>query len=290
MSATSAVQCQALRTCLAAIVVTALSACASSIQIQQPAADSVITVPSTPAATRVVVTGNDRYTGLRVTVDGTDVSNQMVYQGAGSNRDEGNLTLPLGRHTVVARAEVPCWYCQGQTWTSTDTKSFCLVPAGAAGLTKTAFAQADNSSWSSTGGANASYAPDAATNATRWRMTPAATGIGVNVGVIESVEFPCKCLRSPDDNNNSVIALALCDRTDQRQQWRGIRRQTTVGKGVYSFESVASNSFGCLTEQVGGTQVIQRACDITNVTPAQLWTVRNNTTNAFETDSNPWGQ
>lgn len=290
MPATSAIQCQALRTCLAAIVVTALSACASSIKIEQPAADSVITVPSSPAAAKVVVTGNDSYKGLRVTVDGTDVSNQMVYQGAGSNRDEGNLSLPLGRHTVVARAEVPCWYCQGQTWTSTDTKTFCLVFAGAAGLTKTAFAQADNNSWSSTGGANVSYAADAATNATRWRMTPAVSGIGNNVGVIESMEFPCKCLRSPDDNNNSVMELAICDRTDPRQQWRGIRRQLTAGKGVYSFESIASNSFGCLTEQSGGTQLIQRACDITTVTPAQLWTVRKNTTNAFETDTNPWGQ
>lgn len=275
------------RTCLAAVAALALPAC--SIQIREPAADSVVSLPSTASKTKVVVTGSQSYTGLTVTVDGTDVSSQMIYQG--SNRDEGQLSLAPGRHTLVASADVYCWYCTGQKNRSTDRKTFCVAISGAAGglSTRTTFARGDGKSWSSSGGASLSYASDAGTSATRWRFTNLG-GAGNIIGVIESAEFPCKCLRSPDGNNNSTIALSLCDTTDVRQQWRGLR-QVVPGAttAFYTFENVSpdTTSWGCLTEAPGGTQVVQSAC---NNTASQLWSIRRNPENTFESETNPWTQ
>jgi hypothetical protein len=61
---------------LAATTVSVLSAC-SGIQIKEPVADAVVLLPSSTATTRVVVTSSQSYTGLTVTVDGTDFSGQM---------------------------------------------------------------------------------------------------------------------------------------------------------------------------------------------------------------------
>jgi hypothetical protein len=99
-----AIGSQALYTWLAAVAVLALSAC--SIKIQEPAADAVVTLPSSTSTTKVVVTGSVRYSGLNVTVDGVDFSNQMVSKA--SNRDEGELKLAGGRHIIVASADMYC--------------------------------------------------------------------------------------------------------------------------------------------------------------------------------------
>ena len=265
------------QTWLAAAAITLLSAC-SSIKVSEPP-DLVTTT-----TTKVVVTGNDRYTGLRVSLDGNDVSSQMVYQGAGSNRDEGTFSsLTAGMHTVVASADVPCWYCTGQKTRSTDTKAFCISAAA----TKITFAQSDNSSWASSGGATLSQASDSGKCITRWRFIPSAPGIGTTVGRIESAEFPSRCLTSPDDNAGSVIAFATCDPANLRQRWFGSRQQLSGGKGFYVFENQApTNTFRCLTQTSGGGAVTQTTCrNATN----QLWAVRNNTTGLFETEVHPLG-
>jgi putative hemolysin len=116
---------------LLVLVVFALAGCA--ITIQQPTNNATIALPS---RTKVVVTGNASYTGLKVAVDGVDFSNLMVSTGSGSY--EGEFTLAAGPHTVSASAEVYCWYCAGGKTQSTDTKSFivsgglqvCARPSG----------------------------------------------------------------------------------------------------------------------------------------------------------------
>jgi hypothetical protein len=266
-----------------AAATTLLSACAS-ISVQEPAEDAVVVLPFGTTTTRVVVVGNSSYTGLRVTADGNDVSSQMVYQGAGSNRDVGNLNLARGLHNVEASADVPCWYCAGQKTRSTDRTSFCVLTGG---TTKTTFAQTDNQSWTSTGGVNVSHSQESGKCPTRWWFNAAATGIGTSVGTIQSAEFPGQCLRSPDDAQNSLIVFAPCNNADLRQRWNGARAQLTGGKGFYSFENQApTNPSRCLTRNSSG-QLIQTVC---NQTSAQLWAVRHNDLNQFESGPQPFGQ
>jgi hypothetical protein len=280
MSLRSAVQYQSVRTWVVAVAVLALPSC--SIQVQEPAANATVTLPSKISRTKVVVTGNASYPGLKVVVDGIAFSNRMVSKS--SKRDEGDLSLLGGGHTLVASADVYCWYCSGQKHQSTATRTFSVEILG-----KTTFAQGDSLSWASLSNANLSYASDTRTSTTRWELTRIG-GIASNIGMIESIQFAGVCLRSPDNTNGSVIALTSCDATDTRQQWFGTRQQPLTGpKGFYRFEnramSDAGMTWGCMTES--NNQVIQSAC---NDTPDRLWAVRRNMENTFESDPTPWGQ
>jgi len=116
--------CYPLQTFLTVAAAAALAAC--SVSIQEPAQNAIVTLPSPASTTKVVVTGNATYTGLKVTVDGVDFSNQMVSKA--SDRDEGDLSLLAGIHTLGASAEVYCWYCTGSKTQSTDTHTFLVVP------------------------------------------------------------------------------------------------------------------------------------------------------------------
>ena len=278
MSLRSAVRCQSVQTWVVAVAVLALPSC--SIQVQEPAANATITWPSKIFRTKVVVTGNASYTGLKVLVDGIDFSNRMVSKS--SKRDEGDLSLGGGTHTLVASADVYCWYCSGQKHQSTATQTFTVVITG-----KTTLAQGDSLSWASLSSANLSYGSDTGTSTTRWEFT-ALSGMGT-VGVIESIQFPGMCVRSPDDTNGSVIALAICSPADTRQHWIGTNQQPGGTRGFYRFENRAMNTagmtWGCLTES--NNQVIQSAC---TDTPDRLWAVRRNSENAFEQGQNPWTQ
>lgn len=118
----STISRQPLQAFLLVVIAVALSGCAATITIQKPAAGVTITLPS---KAKVVVTGNASYSGLKVTVDGVDVSNQMVSMGP--DRDEGDLSLAAGNHTITASAEVPCWYCTGGKTQSSDNSSFVVV-------------------------------------------------------------------------------------------------------------------------------------------------------------------
>src|SRR5260370_28149523 len=197
MPARTALTCQAPLTFLAATTVSVLSAC-SGIQIKEPVADAVVILLSPTGTTKVVVTSSRSFTGLAVTVDGNDVSNQ--FSGAGDS--EGALTLQSGMHTVVASADAFCSYRTGQQWRTRDTKTFCVTVATAnPPTTKIIFAKADNLSWSSSGRSALTVARDSGADSTRWTLTSTGTGIGPSPGTIQSKQYPCSCLRSPDDTN-----------------------------------------------------------------------------------------
>lgn len=110
---------QTLRAFLLTGVAFALDSCA--ITIERPTNNATIPLPTT----NVVVTGNASFTGLRVTVDGADVSNLMTSTGA--SRATGALNLPLGPHTITASAAVSCWYCPSRSTQSSSTRSFVVV-------------------------------------------------------------------------------------------------------------------------------------------------------------------
>ncbi|HEV7914025.1 MAG TPA: hypothetical protein VGP22_09675, partial [Albitalea sp.] len=117
-----------------------LGGCA--ITIQQPTEGATVTLP---AKTKVVITGNASYNGLKVAIDGVDVSSQMVSMGP--SRDEGDLTVAPGSHILTASADVYCWYCGGPTH-STDSRKFTVISHGfidiSAGETHTCGVDLDN--------------------------------------------------------------------------------------------------------------------------------------------------
>lgn len=103
---------------------TPMFALPSAITIEQPTNNATITLPS---RTRVVVSGDRPFTNLRVTVNGTDFSSQMV---SGSSRAQGDFNLAAGLQTITAIAEVPHWRSFGGRTIgalSSDTKSFVVV-------------------------------------------------------------------------------------------------------------------------------------------------------------------
>lgn len=111
---------QSLQAFLLMAIAAVLGGCA--ITIQQPSENATVTLPS---KTKVVVTGNASYSGLKVTIDGIDVSNQLA--SAGTNRDEGDVSVAAGTHLITATAEMYCWYCSGSKTLSTDTNKFTVV-------------------------------------------------------------------------------------------------------------------------------------------------------------------
>lgn len=106
------------------LVLTAVTLGGCAIGVERPANNETIALPT---ATKVVITGNASYTGLRVTVDGNDVTSQI--RSTGPRRDEGDLVLAAGPHTLTASADVRCWYCSGGTTRSTATNTFTVLPA-----------------------------------------------------------------------------------------------------------------------------------------------------------------
>jgi hypothetical protein len=117
---------QVLRTASLAVGLAGVSACL--ISIDDPKEGSTLTVQSANDPVKVAISGNASYSGLTVKVDGTDFSNQMT-SVPGQHKDEGNLSVGVGSHTLVASASVYCWYCSGTQNQSTQTRNFTVTVA-----------------------------------------------------------------------------------------------------------------------------------------------------------------
>ena len=95
-----------------------------SISVRQPSNGAFVAVNQTMPTVHVVITGNASYNNLKVTMDGSDVTGQMVSKSSSEN--DGDLALPRGAHTLTAQADVHCFYCSGQTTHSTATSTFTV--------------------------------------------------------------------------------------------------------------------------------------------------------------------
>jgi hypothetical protein len=257
------------------------------VTITTPAADAVVPQPGT---THVVVPDGSNLSNVSLTADGNDVTNQFAYSSASGNY-EANLALAGGVHTIVASADARCFYCTGQKYRSSDTKTFCV--SGTPGITsKTVFAQGDNLGWSSATSHTLAIAADAGTE-TKWTLWPKGAGIVSVPGIIQSRMFPCYCIRSPNDNNGAVMELAPCDFNDTRQIWDGTQEQLVNGVAFYRFrnEGVGVVNRGCLAEgnATDGTtgKLVQGDCTTAG---DRLWKVHHNNLNSFESGQTPWGQ
>lgn len=268
-----------------AVACALLTAC-SGVSISTPAADAVIALPSTA---HVEITSSRSISNVNLSVDGADVSNQVSYSPTSHNY-VADLTLAAGFHTIVASADAYCSYCTGQTYRASDTKKFCVGAGGAAG-NKTIFSQVDNLGWSSATSTTTAIAADAGPE-TKWIMFPKGGGFVSVPGTIQSKMFLCSCARAPADANGTLVELAPCDSNDPRQVWDGTSQQTVGGFVFYQFknEGVGIINRGCLAEGTAadGTagKLVLGDCSIV---AAQLWKVRNNTLNSFESGQQPWG-
>ncbi len=261
---------------LAAIV--SLAAC-SSFNVVQPQDGTIVTLPATA---KVVIDGNPSLSGVKVTAGTTDYSNQFNYVTA--SRSEGNLNLPAGNHTIAVEGDVPCWYCSGQSFHHTEQRKICVVAAGPlTGPSKTPRSNAaGNLSWSTAGGSTGvGVAADTGAASTRWNFRRLG-GIGSSRGLIESVQFPCRCLISTDAAQNTPIGLAMCDANDVMQHWTSLQATGGAAPGNLRFQNNGRGvSDACLTESAG--VLVQRGC---NDTPPQVWLIKDNVTGM--TGGSPW--
>jgi hypothetical protein len=272
-----------IRILFAAITLIALAAC-SSFNVSSPQQGKVITLPG---MVPVEMYGKPEIVGhveVRDLTANMDYSNQVMQRSA--DRYSGAFVLPAGQHKIYVAADVSCWYCTGKTYRPSETRSICVTAAGpASGPFKTAFAKDTNLSWS-TPMIDVVSTAQSGSNTTRWKFNPASSGFAADTGFLESVEFPCYCMRSTDDKQNTPIGLSACDRDDPLQKWQAFRVGSVVSnKGFYRFQNTGRGiSDACLTEGPNG-QIVQRTC---NDTDDQLWAIQNGTTGQFESGSYAW--
>jgi hypothetical protein len=268
----------------ATVAAVSLSGC-TLLKIQSPVADAVVTLPST---THVVLTSTYSISNVKVSVDGNDVSGQINYDSASGNYI-GDLTLAAGSHNIVASADAYCSTCSPQVQHVTDSRMFCVAGPDNR-VTKTVFVQADGLALSSTGARTAAVATDSGTLSTQWILFPKGTGFTSIPGMIQSKQFPCSCVRSPNSTDKAAVELAPCDINDPRQVWEGTRVQVTGGVAFYQFLSQGgASNFPCLAEG-GGGMLIQTFCTSTPPTSDQLWKVLRKDNGQFEGDLTPWSQ
>lgn len=248
--------------------ITVLSGCAS-FSIDQPKQDAIVRLP---AKANVSVIASPSMSGLVVKDGATDVSSQISY--VSDRLRQGELSLPAGRHTITAAADVPCWYCYPRMWRASSQIGICVAadtwPSGVA--TETAVGKSNGLSWAKTSDTTIGVAMDSGTAVTRWQLVR-VSGITQNIGLIQSTENSCLCMRSMDDRQGTPIGLAICDSSDQTQIWDALQMPNTNGNCRFqNFGRSVSNA--CLTQDASKT-LIQRSCLDTD---DQLWKIRDNST------------
>jgi hypothetical protein len=252
------------------IAIAALTACNTSFDMPEPPELGRAVIA--PATTKVLVNATPRIERFQVRVDGKDST--FRFNSAVDTRREADLNLAVGRHTVDVEADVSCWYCSGRAYHYVVKRNVCVLqqagPSSAA--SKTPKAKADNLSWGTASDAKVVVVADAGTPKTRWSFIGNPLG---DKGIIESIEFPCRCLRSMDDKQNTSIGLAVCDRNDPVQVWQALK-VLPFSDNRYRFQNTGRGiSEACLTEGPAPDKLlVQRGC---NDTPEQLWLLTDNT-------------
>lgn len=244
-----------------------LSAC-SSFTIDAPKDGSTIRAPAT---TKVVVVGKPSMSGLVVRVTDPNSTNDVSSQinAISSTTSEGSLSLPVTRYSITAEADVPCWYCSNRTYHPSTQRTFCVAaqswPSNApsnAGL-----ARADGLSWTKTSDTTVGVAPASGAELARWHLLR-TSGIAQSMGIVQSTENSCLCMKSIDDLQETQIGLAICDASDRTQIWEAFPVPNTGGH--HRFQNFGRGvSSACLTEGPNST-LVQRSClDHDN----QLWRI-----------------
>lgn len=202
----------------------------------------------------------------------------------------GALNLGYGSQKIVVSTTMDCALCSGGSASLQAERQVCVRPATRyPGVFVTALGPAvggaSPQAWGAVptaSGLEARVVPDSAGPLVSWRFTRLA-GAFSEVGVIESVEQPCRCLRSASPTPGSPLELATCDPADPLQRWQflplpGPTREARVqnlGRSV---------SDACITEgPPPEKRLIQAVCQDS---PPQRWRFRDNASSNI--NAMPW--
>jgi hypothetical protein len=243
----------------------ALCAC-GSFGIYSPTNNAVLD----GATASVDIKGGPSMSGLKVSLDGTDVTSSLTATSA-SEYTSNAPGLPINgtssaQHVLTAEADIYCWYCSHTTFHEADKVTFCTGGQTNIGtVSKIAFSKNDMKGWSNNSNNTVdvadNYSPS--TSQTRWDLVPLALG---GPGFIVSVKNRCVCMTSVDEKNDTPVALQVCDTHDGGQQWQSL--PVTGAPGFFQMQNRShGTNFVCLKE--GGGNLVQRACDATD--SRQLW-------------------
>jgi len=252
---------------MAAAAAVVLSGC-STFSLSEPSEGADVRSPST-----VTVQASPSMSGLVVKVDGTDVSNQILpavdQNGKVSDqKSQGNLTLPLGLHTITAEADVPCWYCDHPTYHRTDEHTFCVGTQVLGPDNRIATAESGEGSWFKDSTRNVGVRTDNGTPAFRWNLIR-FPGVLSGWGFIQSADDSCLCMCATNGADGPPIRLVLCDLTgnDHTQVWQAF----LVSPGVYRFDNQANN----VSLTVGKNGALVQGWN--HDAPNQHWKITDNT-------------
>lgn len=259
-----------------------LCACAS-LSVPVPG-DGHMIAPNRPL--RVVVEGWPSLTSATVMVRGRDVSAQM--SRVSSNRLEGQIPASPGMAEVEVTGEVFCWYCRGYRSTLQAKRRVCLIaPAPLPGPLKTMLPIAADGEVLVNEIGSLRTVPDPGNASSRFNFIRLG-GVFSDVGMIESAQQPCHCLRSHVPLSGTQVGLSTCDVSDTSLHWQTISLGTGTNSGPRMI--VRSRAPGriidlCMTRGTDSRRsLIQTECDISAA--QQQWAVRDNTRGTF--DASPW--
>lgn len=248
-----------------------LSLGACTVIIKEPANETTFRAPN---PVHVVVTANADMSNLvvkDVTPNATtDITHQM--SPVIDNKSTGDLVnLSLGRHRITAEARVYCWYCSGLSQQTSTWKDICIADASwpSTSQSYTSVGMSNGNTWTKTSDTTVGIGPDTGSQQERWNFIRTG-GITQTLGLVQSTENSCLCLRSMDTQQNTPIGLALCDASEHTQLWQALELPTTQGHS--RFQNLGrSTSSACLTQGPNNT-LIQRSCLDTG---DQLWKVKD---------------
>jgi hypothetical protein len=267
-----------IRPAISATLVLALTGC-SSLALVEPREATYL---SSGSAVAVIAEAQPGFRSAKVTIDGNDVTSQM--RQVSPQRIEGTVALPAGISTIVVDAQpAPSYFVPYPSPLSVRRRVCVLPSAPSTGPSKSAFSVGSGQSW----GVQSTALPRVINNGiaatTRWQFDRLG-GPFSTVGLISSVDAPCRCLRSSDPAQGAPIALAMCDPQDTLQQWQSLAPVATAPAQLRFQNFGRGASDACLTEGAPPARVlIQLGCQDT---PNQLWTVRDTATNAVL--NSPW--
>lgn len=247
----------------------------SSLTVVEPA-DGSIHLASAGLPLLARTSGDLR--GHEVSVNGQAVSPPVPQTGP--REIGGRLNPGPGSARIVVSTTMACPLCSGGQSRLQAERLVCLRPDTrypGAFITPLgpATGGASPRAWGAVpvpGGLEARAVPDSGGPLVSWRFTRLG-GAFSEVGVVESIEQPCRCLRSDSATPGSPLGLATCDAADPLQRWQFLplpggaqeSRVQNLGRAV---------SDACITEgPAPERRLIQAAC-VDNA--QQRWRFRDN--------------
>ena len=178
-----------LKAIVSAVGVYALSGCVN-FDVMQPRDGAVFVQPATVP---VQFEGTPRIANSQVTAGANTVNGTYV----GTNRWQGNATLPPGTHNIAIEADIPCWYCSGQSYKGRATHTVCVAAPGSLSTPlKTPLALGDSQTWASQSATRITIEPDAQNPRTRWNLHSFPTRRSSDLSEERRVGKECKIGRA----------------------------------------------------------------------------------------------